>query len=154
FDFKKWDDWVAKVTPDSDFRIRSMPEFKISATEGLWYDHSIESNPSNLTATDFPDIYTTKGWVRDNRSKGVFMKELKMMLPEDFLGADDQQVSVNFNNLFFDDHGLSTVINAKDVVSAGKLGDWYFSIDQIYIAVVANNPTSDMHMDGKLGLPI
>jgi len=154
FDFKKWDDWVAAITSDAPFGFRSLDGFKITVPDGLWYDHSSKRNPTGLSQSDFPAVYAAKGWARDNAYQGLYVKNLNMQLPADFLTETGVAATFNFNHLFVDEHGLSTTIGVDSLLQAGRIGGWAFTIDRIFIAIEANNPTKDMQMKGRLGLPI
>ncbi|WP_367914322.1 hypothetical protein [Leadbetterella sp. DM7] len=154
FAFKKWDNWIASVKASSSFEFNALPGFTVTATDGLYYDHSKVSNPTGLTAAVFPEIYKTNGWETGAAYEGIFMRNLQMTLPEDFLGGTGTRTSFSFKNLVIDENGVSTLISANNILTAGKLGGWAFSIDQLNITVEANVPGKDMKMTGKLGLPI
>lgn len=154
FAFKKWDNWIASIKASDSFEFSALPGFMITATEGLYYDHSRESNPAGMTAAAFPEIYKKNGWETGAAYEGIFMRDLKMTLPEDFLGGTGTRTSFSFKNLIMDENGVSTLISASNILTAGKLGGWAFTIDRLNIAIEANVPGKDMEMTGKLGLPI
>lgn len=154
FNFKDWNDWIADITPSSDFEFTDLPGFVVKATEGIYYDHSDLRNPTNLSESDFPKIYKDKNWSRGVDYTGLFIKSLRMKLPKDFVGNESNNIDFGFEKMFIDKHGVSTIISANDVLTAGSVGGWAFSINSIYLEIEANNFKKDMGMKGKIGFPL
>ncbi len=153
FTFKAWDDWIATLVPSHDFEIEEMPGFIISAEEGLFFDHSIVKNPN---VSKWP--VDGNGKVFLNRESpqymGLYIKELTMTLPKDFMGTDDKQATFTFTDFFLNmESGLWVDIYGTDVLQSGRLDRWAFSIDEFQMKIKEWVP-SDARMKGDIGLPI
>ncbi|MCO5231522.1 MAG: hypothetical protein M9958_10240 [Chitinophagales bacterium] len=156
FDFKEWEKWIANLNTDSKFSIEGLPGFVIDPKGGIFYDHSVEANPANLTwPTDAPDVkFVGK---EGNTYKGFYMKDLEMSLPKDFAGSSSSTLpTINIKNLFINsDNGLWADISANKLLDFGKgdLGGWLFSIDKIDIPIKKWIPRG-ANMSGIIALPI
>ncbi|MCO5248200.1 MAG: hypothetical protein M9887_04540 [Chitinophagales bacterium] len=156
FDFKEWEKWIANLNTDSRFSIEGLPGFVINPKAGIFYDHSIEANPNNLTwPTDADDI-KFKG-KEGNTYKGFYMKGLEMNLPKDFAGSSTTTLpTILIENLFINsENGLWADISANKLLDFGKgdLGGWLFSIDKINIPIKKWIPRGAA-MSGVVALPI
>jgi len=150
FAFSDWNDWVATATLSSDFELAGLPGFPIHSG-GLYYDHSVKQNPASI---GFPAAYIG---VQDASFEGLYIPSLSMSLPGSFQSFSGAKTgAINFQNFILDNSGVTTVINATNVldISTGSLGGWAFSIDKIGISVVQNNFQNGMSMTGQIKLPI
>ncbi len=150
FRFRQWEDWVATI---------DLPHFQIVDVKGLsfqpsaiYYDHSVKSNASGFTYP--PNAKVKKG----NDFEGLYMKEFKVLLPEDFKTFNQKPgVRTDFtaSNLIIDDQGLSVFIKGTNVIdiSTGNLGGWGFSLDNIEVDITTNTFNSGK-MDGHFLLPV
>jgi hypothetical protein len=151
FGFSDWNDWVASATPGSDFEMNALPGFNIHS-DGIFYDHSNKQNPAGIS---FPSGYTG---AQDGQFEGLYIPTLTMSLPPDFkkFGTKNGRASFGFSNFILDNKGVTTNITANHLLDlgSGSIGGWAFSIEQISIAIVEDNPLNGMKMTGGIQLPL
>lgn len=76
--FKKWGDWIAKISMDP-FTIAGCEDWTFLATgNGIWYDHSSTETPKGIK---FPDKYNKKG--TEKAWQGFYMDRFSVLLPVD-----------------------------------------------------------------------
>ena len=149
FSFVNWDDWMATV---------NMPRFQIKGVKGLsfqpsavFYDHSVKSNPAGFK---YP---AQAGSQPGNAFEGLYMQQLKVMLPEDFktFNQGTERTSFTTSGLIIDDKGLSADISGNNVIdiSTGNLGGWAFSLSKINVVMVQSTFKSGT-ISGQFLLPV
>ncbi|MEO9022511.1 MAG: hypothetical protein ABI237_08290 [Ginsengibacter sp.] len=152
FSFTKWDDWMAAITPEHKFEIKSLPGFPISISNGFWYDHSLTRDAPGLS---FPAEYVDSP--KNGAFEGLFIKDLSMELPSDFKKFTGEKPSFGFHNFIINKDGFTTKIFADNILDlhTGNLGGWAFSIDTLQLGFVKSNPlTEGVKMVGKIKVPI
>ena len=150
FGFKEWQDWVATI---------DMPHFQIKDVKGLsfqpttiYYDHSVKSNPTGFT-------YPTNAKVKKgNDFEGLYVKEFKILLPEDFKTFNQKigtRTTFTANNLILDDQGITVYVQGKNVIdiSTGDMGGWGFSLNNIEVDV-SGSTFQKGKLDGQFLLPV
>jgi len=150
FRFKQWEDWVATI---------DLPNFQLADVKGLsfhpstiYYDHSVKSNAEGFT---YPVNAKVK---KGNDFEGLYMKEFKLLLPEDFKTFNQkkgERTDFTATNLIIDDQGLSVFVKGTNVIdiSTGNLGGWGFSLKNIELDIAGSTFTSGK-MDGQILLPV
>lgn len=151
FNFTKWEDWIAKVQLNHDFEIKGVKGFRISAKEGMYYDHSSFKNPPGIF---FPKGFKQNGNDTSSSFQGFYMKSLQLNLPRDF--ATSTQAAFGFHNFIINDLGVSTTIEGQDLLTLqkGSVAGWGLSIDSLHISIINTAPYQDMKMKGRIQMPI
>lgn len=150
FRFANWNDWMGTI---------DMPNFQLADVKGMsfrpttiYYDHSVKTNPAGFT---YPSNAKVK---KGNDFEGFYMKEFKIVLPEDFKTFNQkkgERTDFLANNLIIDDQGLSVYVKGTNVIdlSTGNLGGWGFSLKNIELDIASSTFVSGK-IDGQLLLPI
>jgi len=150
--FSDWSDWLIAANLFDENRRYQFPEvedysFRI---QQMVLDHSDLRNDPSLV---FPDQYASAD--RNATWKGLYIKTFNMMMPRFIDKNDDQRIELTGRNILIDQHGVSTFIEANDVLTQneGRLGDWAFSMDYLALELVASRLDS-ASMKGELLMPI
>jgi hypothetical protein len=150
FRFKQWEDWIATI---------DLPNFQLTDVKGLsfhpsaiYYDHSVNSNVTGFT---YPSNAKVK---KGNDFEGLYMKEFKLLLPEDFKTFNQKQgerTDFTAENLIIDDQGLSVYVKGTNVIdiSTGNMGGWGFSLKNIELDIASSTFQSGK-IDGQILLPV
>ena len=76
--FKKWGDWIAKISMDP-FTVVGCEDWTFFPTgSGIWYDHSDTETPKGIK---FPKNYNKKG--KEKQWQGFYMDRFSVLLPAD-----------------------------------------------------------------------
>ena len=157
FDFNEWDNWIANLTTSDDFEIDNLPGFIIHMDEGLYYDHSVLRNPQPGGPIVWPKDQGDKKFIgKDATYQGIYMKQLTMKLPPDFVGIGGTAPDITFTDLFINgENGLWADINAQNLldIDDGEISGWAFSIDKFTMPIKKWTPQG-ASMTGQTRLPI
>jgi hypothetical protein len=129
---RKHNNWIVSLTFNKPFQIRGVEGFGFRIEEA-WLDFSDLENP---TSFNFPSNYR---YTSDQPLwKGFYLKTVEIKLPGQFRTYDSptQRVSFRANNMIIDRTGFTANIRAENVLRAGNLNGWSFSIDTIYFDMV------------------
>lgn len=132
----------------------SLPPFQIKGLNGYsflveeaWLDRSDTRNPEGIT---FPKNYQG---IEDDFWRGVFIKQVKVKLPNIFKSINNSDVTIQVKNLLIDHSGISGEINAMHVISLGSNNSkWKLSVDTIGIKL-SSNVITEGKVAGKVKLP-
>lgn len=154
---RKHNNWIASLTFNKPFQIKGVEGFGFQIQEA-WWDFSDRDNP---TAFNFPTNYrfrptefgdTTGAGDYQLLWKGFYLKRIALKLPGQFRSNDSpsQRVSFAVNDMIIDRTGFSASIRAENVLRAGNLDGWSFSIDTIYFDMVQTT-FSQAGFNGQIG---
>jgi hypothetical protein len=143
----------------------TIPNFEIKGIDGVGFniqnaviDLSDYRNSANII---FPQGYQQKYIGNDpltlNLWRGVYAKELSIMLPKSFVNKDNptNRVSIGVNDLVVDNNGLTGLFFAENIIplSKGTAAGWQFSVDSFRVALEANRLLR-AGFGGRIGLPV
>ena len=158
---------------ETDFRVQSkgwndvlldvkIPNFEMVGLKGWAFniedaklDLSDTRNSENIV---FPEAYTQL-LPQENRNlwRGIYAKEIKIVLPESFkkVTGNDERVSFTANDLILDSFGLSGKFSATNLLGSGdgSAGKWPFTIDLLELTLVTNSIQGGK-LAGDLKVPI
>ena len=90
-----------------------------------------------------------------NLWRGVFFKDIEIVLPQVFKNDGGDRIRVGADNLYIESAGVTGklyVLNALPY-ETGKIGKWRFSVDSIKCELLYNQVTK-FGFDGRIGVPI
>ena len=158
---RSWQNWMARISIDP-FALEDFPDMAFVPGRNLWYDHSIEDNP-----TKFPKNYQSSAG-KGTAWQGFFMEDLGFVMSDKIgtvFGAGDTNVKPMYKysygpngeirdssevaftkqclgfriaNTIIDAEGFTTDIQGVNIVDASTkdAGSWAFSINTIGIKVL------------------
>ncbi len=140
------------------FQIRGLPGLGFTLNQG-WVDFSDTRNPPDMRvpANYQDDNVTTQNGVRslDPLWEGFYMKSLTARSAEGWL-FEQERFQFEVADMIMDNL-LTAKIRASSIAD-GDIGNWYLSLDTLYIELVqwsANNTgTWNAGLNGRLGMPI
>ncbi len=150
-DFKNW---TAQFSIPKFF-VKGLDEFRFYMEAGQYglYDHSETNTPGKL-----PEGYLSE--IEHDSWQGLYFPSLKMELPAFLSKGNGAPAVAGVENIIYDDHGLSGVAIATNILTLGKspeedgsLGGWFYSIDELNIRF-DKNTFQQSAMKGRLVLPI
>ncbi len=143
----------------SPFQIPGLPGLGFTLEEG-WADASDLLNPPDLVLPDnyeSPDV-TTAASGEPTLSplwEGFYLKQLEVRSAEGWL-FEGERLNFSVANMIIDE--LVTLRAQVVNIADGYAGDWYLSIDTLYLDLVqwstAETGTWSAGLSGKVGLPI
>ncbi len=95
--------------------------------------------------------------------RGVYIRELTVALPRQFKKAGEEgssssasdRISFSGLNMLIDNMGFSGILSAENLIpiDKGKIGNWAFSLEQIYVGLLANE-INEAGFNGRVNIPI
>lgn len=154
---RKHNDWIVGLTFNKPFQIVGAEGFGFEIQEA-WWDFSDLSNP---TAFSFPPNYTfrptdfggtTGGGDQQLLWKGFYLKRVAFKLPGEFRDNDSptRRVSFAVNNMLIDRTGFTASVRGENILRAGDLDGWSFSIDTLFFDMVQSS-FSQAGFNGQIG---
>lgn len=139
-----WSDIVAQASID-EFAFPGMKGLDVKVGSVV-VDMSDVRNAANMV---FPD-----GWNGDKTKtwRGLAIGALTVTLPN-YLQKNKQPVTIEMTNALISKQGFTGAAKVNNVVQAGSLGGWKFSMDAVEIAI-ANNSFVKAGFAGTLSLPV
>ncbi|BDQ02020.1 hypothetical protein [Ignavibacterium sp.] len=154
---RKHNNWISSLTFNKPFQIKGIEGFGFHIQEA-WLDFSDRDNPAtfnfprnyNFRPTEFGD--TTGAGDYQLLWKGFYLKRAAFKLPGEFRNNDSptQRVSFAVNDMLIDRTGFSASVRAENVLRAGNLDGWSFSIDTIYFDMTQTS-FSQAGFNGQIG---
>lgn len=115
----------------------------------------LRNSPGIIYPRNYEENYMVPGG--PNLWRGVYARTVAITLPPQFKDNTDPNRRISFTgmNMLIDNNGLSGYFGAKNIlpISQGSASGWKFSIDEIGIALEANNLTG-ASFKGLIGLPV
>jgi hypothetical protein len=157
-----WDDILVDV---------SIPKFQVKGVKDVTFSVNNAvldfSDTRNAASVKFPDGYAQMSpQLMDgnlNLWKGVYIRDVTVTLPPQFeknegaqnTPANANRISITGTNLIIDHVGFSGRIAANNLIpiDKGKIGNWDFSLETIYVTIVANELTEG-GFNGKVNIPL
>ncbi len=115
----------------------------------------LEKNPGDGTpATNEPENQEPDSLLI-NLWRGLFFKEIQIILPKTFGKGDKQRLTVGAENLYIDSRGVTGKFYLQNVLpyDVGKIQKWRFSIDEFNLQMVHSN-VMGFTFQGRIGVPI
>ena len=154
FRFANWNDWMATVEMPH-FQIKDAPGLSIH-TSKVFYDHSNKEDPTGFKypiSTNAP---------AGNAFMGLYIEEMKMLLPEDFktFNQSNKRTEFSAGNFVVESAGISADIKGKNIIGLGvdktgegSMGGFAFTLDNFEL-VFEKNTYKKGFMDGNFWLPV
>jgi hypothetical protein len=151
-----WNDIIATI---------HLPSFEIKGIDGVGFkidDAAIDlSDYRNNADIVFPQGYQQKYIGNDpgvlSLWRGVYAKELKVILPKSFVNKDsaNKRVAFGVNDLVIDNNGITGSFFTENIIpiDKGSAAGWQFSVDSFRIALEANRLLR-AGFGGRVGIPV
>jgi hypothetical protein len=137
----------------------SIPPFQINGLKGVGFtvnqafmDWSDLANPPGLI---FPPTYTSP-FTGESRNlwQGFYLQRLEVRLPPSFAKRQtDQRISLGVENMILDAQGFTGELFAENVLNAGDMNGWAFTLDRIELALITNQ-IAGFQLAGKISIPV
>lgn len=137
----------------------SMPPFQVKGLNGVGFtvtkafmDWSDLANPPGLS---FPSGYVSPYTEEPNLWRGFFLQRLEMRLPKSFTKnrGDSTRVVLGAENMIIDDQGFTGKFFGDNLVQAGDMSGWSYSLDHLAIELVTNQ-VQGFELAGKISVPV
>ena len=109
--------------------------------------------PASISSSGGPPSNTEP--VDPNLWRGVFFKDIEIVLPQVFKNDGGDRIRVGADELYIESAGVTGklyVLNALPY-ETGKIGKWRFSVDSLKCELLYNQVTR-FGFDGRIGVPI
>jgi hypothetical protein len=135
------------ITP---FRVVGLDGFEFTVNEA-YVDLSDYNNPPSF---GFPEDFPVDQSEDINLWRGFYLKAFSVKLPEKLARKDGNIPTIYGEKMIIDDAGISGKFGATNVftTSEGKIATWSFSVDNLFVDLVASNLTGG-GLSGKIGVP-
>lgn len=154
---RRHNNWIVSLNFNRPFQIAGVEGWGFQIQEA-WWDFSDLDNP---TAFNFPQNYrynpvefgdTTGGGNLQLLWKGFYLKRNFLRLPGQFRSYDNpsQRVTISINDMIIDRTGFSSSIRVENILRAGNLDGWSFSIDTLFFDMVQSS-FSQAGFNGQIG---
>ncbi|RAW02134.1 hypothetical protein DQQ10_06185 [Pseudochryseolinea flava] len=137
----------------------SIPAFQVKGLNGVGFtitkafmDWSDIANPPGLS---FPADYVSPFSDEPNLWRGFFLQRLEMRLPKAFTKnrADSTRVMLGAENMIIDDQGFTGKFFGDNLVQAGDMSGWSYTLDHLAIELVTNQ-VQGFELEGKISVPV
>ncbi|HEY9046321.1 MAG TPA: hypothetical protein VIN08_10515, partial [Ohtaekwangia sp.] len=138
----------------------NIPPFQINGLDGFGFkvaqafmDWSDLSNPPGIS---FPKDYSSP-FVQGGQPllwQGFYMQRLEVRLPPGFAKkeGDDSRITLGVEHMILDDEGFTGDVFADNVLDAGNLNGWSYSLDHVELALVTNQ-VKGFEIAGNISVP-
>jgi hypothetical protein len=162
---QSWNDLLVGVNLPP-FQIAGLNGFGFSVLEA-YLDWSDVANPSGIV---FPPGYTSpfssseasaqedpslNGGDLSSLWQGIYMQRLQVRLSPSFKKSNDstRRVSVGVERMLLDDRGFSGNVFVENIIEAGDMSGWAYTLDKLAVEVVLND-VKGFELAGKLTIPV
>ncbi|WP_291856133.1 hypothetical protein [Marinilabilia sp.] len=150
--FSDWSDWLVSANLFNQSRRYQFPEMEDYSfrIQNAVLDHSDLRNDAAMV---FPQQYASTD--QNATWKGLYIKTFNMMMPRFIDKNGNERIEVTGSNILIDQHGVSTFIEADNLLTRneGSIGTWEFSVDYMAMELVASQLDSAA-MSGEMLMPI
>jgi hypothetical protein len=166
-------DFGTTITDWNDILVSiNVPKFRVNGLKDVSFSISDAvldfSDTRNIPSVRFPEGYNQIcPALRDgtpNLWQGVYLRELTVTLPPQFETKNEQgqaqagtghRITFKGNDLIIDHVGFSGRVSANNLIpiDKGKIGNWNFSLEKIYVKVIANELVEG-GFNGAVNIPI
>lgn len=137
----------------------NLPPFQVRGLKGVGFevqnafmDWSDIANPSGMT---FPTTYTSPLIAAGQPLlwQGFYLERLTVKLPASFAKKQaDGRVAIGVEKMILDDQGFTGTVFAENVLTAGDMSGWAYTIDRVALDLVTNS-VSGFEIAGKVSVP-
>lgn len=145
-----WNDILVGVTIPP-FQVQGLKDVGFSVTQAF-IDWSDLANPAGLM---FPPGYTSPFVEAGQPAKwqGFFLQRLDVRLPRSFSRKQSNaRITIGVDNMILDDQGLSGTFFAENVLIAGDMSGWAYTIDRVGLELVINQ-VKGFDLAGRISIP-
>ena len=133
------------------FQINGLNDVSFSVRQA-YMDWSDLANPSGLM---FPPGYTNP-FVQAGQNamwQGFYLQRLDVKLPSSFSKKQStDRVTLGVENMILDDQGFTGTVFGENVLTAGDMSGWAYSIDRVSLDLVINQ-VKGFELAGKISVP-
>ncbi len=134
------------------FQIRGLKGFGFRVTQAFM-DWSDLANPPGIS---FPKDYSSP-FVHGEQSllwQGFYLQRLEIRLPPSFAKkkGDNSRISLGVEHMILDDQGFTGEIFADNILDAGDMSGWPYSLDHAELAIVTNQ-VKGLELRGMISVP-
>jgi hypothetical protein len=139
----------------------NIPPFQVTGLKGVGFsvsqafmDWSDLANPPGLA---FPQGYTSpfleagtpKLW------QGFYLQRLEVRLPPSFTKnrSDGSRIKLGLEHTILDDQGFTGAVFAENVLEAGDMSGWAYTLDRVSIDLITNQ-IRGFELAGKISIPV
>lgn len=148
---QSWNDILVGINLPA-FQVKGLSGFGFTVKDA-YMDWSDAVNPTGLI---FPEGYQST-YVQGGQPalwQGFFMKELEVRLPSTFAKrSNTNRVTFGVENMIIDDLGFTGTLYAENLITAGDMSGWAYTLDRVGIDVVTNQ-VKGFELAGKLSVPV
>jgi hypothetical protein len=147
---QSWNDLLLGVTIPS-FQVNGLKDVGFSVTEAF-LDWSDLANPSGM---QFPAGYNSPfiSAGQPNAWHGFFLKKLDVKLPPSFAKKEGAgRVAIGVENMILDDQGFTGKLFVENVLTAGDMSGWAYTIDKVGLELVINQ-VKGFELAGIISVP-
>ena len=138
----------------------TIPPFQVKGLDGFGFsvgqafmDWSDLANPPGLS---FPSAYTSPFREAGSQTlwQGFFLQHLEVRLPPSFTkDGNTQRVSFGVENMILDDQGFTGEVFVENLIAAGDMSGWAYTLDRLEVGLVTNQVTG-FQLAGRLSIPV
>lgn len=147
---QSWSDLLLGVT---------LPPFQVNGLRDVGFHVSNAyldwSDLANPTGMQFPPGYQSPFLAGGQRTmwQGIYLERLDVKLPPSFTKKQSGgRVTIGVEKMLLDDQGFTGTVFAENVLAAGDMKGWGYSIDRAGIDVVINQ-VKGFELAGKISVP-
>ncbi|HEY0655748.1 MAG TPA: hypothetical protein VGD65_21585 [Chryseosolibacter sp.] len=137
----------------------NLPNFQVNGLKDVSFnihnaflDWSDLMNPSGI---QFPSGYASPFLESGQPSlwQGIYIQHLNVKLPKSFAKKNSvERVTIGVQNMILDDQGFTGKVFAENVLSAGDMSGWAFTIQKVSIDLVVND-VRGFEVSGGISVP-
>ncbi|SKC47544.1 hypothetical protein [Ohtaekwangia koreensis] len=148
---RNWNDLLIGVNFPS-FQVTSLPGVGFNVTNAF-LDFSDLANPPGIM---FPKGYTSAFTATGNEKlwQGFYLKNTEIRLPKSFKeNGNDRRLTFGAEDLIIDEQGLTGEVFVGNLLTAGDMSGWSYTIDKLGLEFVTNQ-VKGFELVGRLSVPV
>lgn len=147
-----WNDVLASISLPA-FQVKGLDGFVFTLNQAVFDFSDLRNEPTIV----YPEGYEANYMIPGNAAlwRGVYVRDLVITLPPQFVRRDKTPVSFEAHNMLIDNNGISGVFAATGIlpIEQGSASGWRFSVESFSLALEANQLTQ-AGFSGVIGLPV
>ncbi|HEY9007689.1 MAG TPA: hypothetical protein VIM75_16230 [Ohtaekwangia sp.] len=148
---RNWNDLLIGVSFPS-FQVASLPGVGFNVKDAF-LDFSDLANPPGIM---FPPNYTSAFTATGNEKlwQGFYLKNTEIRLPKSFKEKNSTRgITFGAQDLIIDDQGLTGEVFVENLLTAGDMSGWSYTIDKLGLEFVTNQ-VKGFDLNGRLTVPV
>jgi len=148
---RNWNDLLIGVSFPS-FQVASLPGVGFNVKDAFLDFSDLANPPGILFPPNYTSVFTPTG--NENLWQGFYLKNTEIRLPKSFKEKNSTRgITFGAQDLIIDEQGLTGEVFVENLLTAGDMSGWSYTIDKLGLEFVTNQ-VKGFDLSGRLTVPV